>query len=104
MRPIHCSDAKRETLYIKNQNEWTKEDTDKSHISKAIKTVSNKNIDQIFEWQKKYPEYKDSDSKHSDKYMKMIYNTMSGATQEEQNKNLDKIIKNITKEVIIDKT
>ena len=104
MRPIHCSDAKRETLYIKNQNEWTKEDTDKSHISKAIKTVSNKNIDQIFEWQKKYPEYKDSDSKHSDKYMKMIFNTMSGATQEEQSKNLDKIIKNITKEVIIDKS
>jgi len=104
MRPIHCSDAKRETLYIKNNDEWTKEDPDKSHITKAIKTVSNKNIKQIFEWQKKYPCYKDPESKQNDKYLEMICNTMGGSTDEEQNKNLNKIIKNITKEVIIDKT
>jgi hypothetical protein len=104
MRPIHCSDAKRETLYIKNNDEWTKEDPDKSHITKAIKTVSNKNIKQIFEWQKKYPCYKDPESKQNDKYLEMICNTMGGSTDEEQTKNLNKIIKNITKEVIIDKT
>lgn len=103
MRPIHCSDAKRETLYIKNQNEWTKEEPDKLHLSKAIKSVSSKNIQQIFEWQKKYPEYKDPSSRDSDRYMKMIFNTMSGSSSEEQSKNLDKIIKNITKQVVIDK-
>jgi len=102
-RPIHCSDAKRETLYIKDDNEWAKEDTDKSHISKAIKSVSNKNIQQIFEWQKKYPEYKDPESKESDKYMEMICNTMSGSTKEEQLENVKKIIKNISKETVIDK-
>jgi hypothetical protein len=102
-RPIHCSDAKRETLYIKDQNEWLKEDTTKSHLSKAIKTVSKKNVQQIFEWQKKYPEYKDPDSKQSDRYMEMICNTMNGSSTQEQEQNLNKIIKNVTKEVVIDK-
>ena len=103
MRPIHCSDAKRETLYIKNNDEWTKEDPDKSNITKAIKRVSNKNIQQIFEWQKKYPDYKDPESKQNDKYQDMIFTAMGGSTDDEQTKNLDKIIRNIAKEVIIDK-
>ena len=103
MRPIHCSDAKRETLYIKNNDEWMKEDDNKSSLTKAIKTVSNKNIKQIVEWQKKYPEYTDPESKQNDKYLHMICNSMSGSSDEEQSKNLNKIIKNITKEVIIDK-
>ena len=102
-RPIHCSDAKRETLYIKDQNEWTKEDSNKTHLMKAIKKVGRKNIQQIFEWQKKYPEFNDPTSKQNDKYLKMICNTMSGSTEEEQEKNINKIIKNITKEVIINK-
>lgn len=102
-RPIHCSDAKRETLYIKDQDEWTKDDTNKTKLSKAIKRVGRKNIQQIFEWQKKNPEYKDPESKQNDKYLKLVYNTMSGSTTEEQEKNMTKIIKNITKEVIIDK-
>ena len=101
-RPIHCSDAKRETLYIKNQNEWTK-DPDKVLLTNAIKTVGKKNIQQIFEWQKKYPEYNDPASRQNDKYLKMLCNAMNGSTDDEQEKNMEKIIRNITKEVIIDK-
>lgn len=101
-RPIHCSDAKRETLYIKNQNEWTK-DADKTLLTNAIKTVGKKNIQQIFEWQKKYPEYNDPASRQNDKYLKMLCNAMNGSTDDEQEKNMEKIIRNITKEVIIDK-
>jgi hypothetical protein len=104
MRPIHCSDLKRETLYIKNDDKWTKEGSDKSAITKAIKKVSNKNIQQIFEWQKKYPEYKDPESKQNDKYLEMLSGAMGGSTDEEQFNNLDKIIRNITKEVVINKT
>ena len=103
MRPIHCSDAKRETLYIKNNDEWTKEDAEKSNITRAVKRVSNKNIQQIFEWQKKYTNYKDPESKQNDRYQEMLFTAMGGSTDEEQSKNLDKIIRNITKEVIIDK-
>lgn len=103
MRPIHCSDVKRETLYIKDQDEWIKEDSSKTHLTKAIKTVGKKNIQQIFEWQKKYPDYNDPDSRNNDKYLKMLSNAMNGSTDEEQCKNMNKIVKNIAKEVIIDK-
>lgn len=102
-RPIHCSDLKREILYIKDQNSWEKEDTQKSKLSRAIKVIGHKNMKQIFEWQKLYPEYNDPESKQNDKYNKIIYNTMNGSTQQEQEDNLNKIIKNVTKEVVIDK-
>jgi hypothetical protein len=103
MRPIHCSDLKRETLYIKNDDKWTKEDPDKPNITKAVKKVSNKNIQQIFEWQKKYPCYKDPESKQNDRYLEMLSGAMGGSTDEEQSNNIDKIIRNITKEVVINK-
>ena len=103
-RPIHCSDAKRETLYIKNDNEWTKEDSNRTQLTNAIKAISKKNIKQIFEWQKKYPHYNDPESRENDKYQKMIFNAMSGSSTEEQMNNMEKIIKNVIKETIIDKS
>jgi hypothetical protein len=103
LRPIHCSDSKRETLYIKNDNEWKKDDEQKTHLTKAVKQVANKNIKQITQWQKLHPEYSDPDSKQNDKYMKIVLNSMSGSTKEESDKNYEKIVKNITKEVVIDK-
>jgi hypothetical protein len=103
-RPIHCSDAKRETLYIKNDNEWIKEDSTRTQLTKAIKTISQKNIMLIFEWQKKFPDYNDPESKDNDKYQKMIFNAMSGCSTEEQLNNMEKIIKKVIKETIIDKS
>ena len=71
---------------------------------KAIKQVANKNIKQIPEWQKVHPNYKDPESKDNDKYMNIILNSMSGSTTEESEKNYEKIARNITKEVVINKT
>ena len=102
-RPIHCSDSKRETLYIKDENQWSKDDEQKSTLTKAIKQVANKNIKQISEWQKQNPKYKDPESKQNDKYMNIVLNSMSGSTNEEATKNYEKIIKNVIKETIIDK-
>jgi len=103
-RPVHCSDMKRSTLYIKNENQWIKETEDKPILTKAIKQVANKNIKNIFEWQKINPDYKDPESKQNDKYNKLICETMSGSSNEEQLQNYEKIANNITKEVIIEKT
>lgn len=103
LRPIHCSDSKRETIYIKENNQWTKDDDNKSILTKAIKQVANKNIKKITDWQKLHPEYKDSSSKQNDRYLKIVLNSMSGSTKEEAEKNYDKIIKNVIKETIIDK-
>ena len=102
-RPIHCSDSKREILYIKDENHWTKDDEQKTTLTKAIKQVANKNIKQISEWQKINPKYKDPESKQNDKYMQIVLNSMSGSTNEEANKNYEKIIKNVIKETVIDK-
>jgi hypothetical protein len=103
-RPLHCSDSKREIIYIKENNQWTKDDENKTSLTKAIKQVANKNIKQISEWQKVHPNYSDPESKDNDKYMKIILNSMSGSTKEESEKNYEKIAKNIAKEVVINKT
>ena len=103
-RPIHCSDSKRETLYIKNENIWSKDDENKTNLTKAIKDVANKNIKKIIEWQQVNPEYSDPDSKKNDKYMQIVLNSMSGSTKEESDKNYEKIVKNIVKETTIEKT
>ena len=102
-RPIHCSDLKREILYIKNDNKWLKENDDKLVIKKAIKDVANKNIRQITEWTSLNPDCKQSDSKKNNQYLNIVMNSMSGGSNEEQNSNIEKIIKNITKSVIIEK-
>jgi hypothetical protein len=102
-RPIHCSDSKREIVYIKDKNQWNKEDSDKSLLTNAIKRVAHKNMKQIKEWTKVNPEYNDSSSKQNDRYLKIVSNSMNGLTEEETNKNYNKIIKNITKETVIDK-
>jgi hypothetical protein len=102
-RPLHCTDLKRETLYIKEEANWEKDNLEKTKFKKALGTVVKKNIQQITEWQKKYPEYNDPASRQNDKYLKMLCNAMNGSTDDEQEKNMEKIIRNITKEVIIDK-
>jgi len=104
-RPLHCSDAKRETVYIKNdENEWIKDNDNKTILTKAIKDVANKNIRQISEWQKNNREYSDPDSKVNDKYMKIVFEAMSGSTVEESHKNYEKIVKNIVKDCVIPNT
>jgi hypothetical protein len=102
-RPLHCSDVKRNTLYIKNENQWIKETEEKPILTKAIKQVANKNIKNIFEWQKNNPDYNDPDSKQNDQYNQIICETMSGSCKEEQTQNYEKIVKNISKQVIIEK-
>ena len=102
-RPLHCSDSKREIIYIKENNQWMKDDENKSSLMNAIKIVANKNIKQISEWQKAHPKFSDPSSKENDKYMKIVLNSMSGSTKEECEKNYEKIARNITKEVVIKK-
>jgi len=102
-RPMHCSDLKREVMYVKNANKWIKETDEKSTIAYAIKQIANKNIKQISEWTKNNPGYNDPSSKKNDKYLRIVLNSMSGSTVEEQQTNMNKIISNIAKEVAIEK-
>ncbi len=103
LRPIHCSDSKRETIYIKENNCWTKEEDDKSSLKTAIKQVAFKNIKQINEWVKENPGCQDPRTKQNVKYNKIVMNSMSGGTVEEQKDNIEKIVKNVIKAVTIEK-
>ena len=102
-RPIHCSDLKREVLYIKSDDKWEKDDENNEQIRSAIKQVANQNIRQIPVWTNEHPECKDPTSKKNDQYLKIVSNAMSGISSEEQTKNVTQIIKNVAKEVVIDK-
>ena len=103
-RPLHCSDIKRETIYIKDNNQWTKDSDENPLLINAIKHVSSKNMKKINEWKKEHPEHNDSSSKSNDKYLKIICESMSGSTKEESDKNYKKIVKKIVKESVIDKS
>ena len=100
-RPIHCSDSKREVLYIKDQDKWEKDNDSNDKLKQAIKSIAYKNIKMIPEWIKEHPDYNDVYSKTNDKYLKIVMNSMSGSTEEEQAKNINKIISNVAKETII---
>lgn len=102
-RPIHCSDSKREVIYIKDDDQWTKDNENKDKMKHIIKHVAYKNMKQIPEWVKNHPECFDSDSKQNDKYLKIVSNSMSGSTEEEQKNNVNKIISKVAKEVVINK-
>jgi hypothetical protein len=101
-RPVHCTDKKRETIYIKDQGHWEKEDDNKTKFKKAINKIANKNIKLISQFREKYPECRKSESSISDKYNKMIIEAMGGPGDNTAEKE-EKIIRNITKVTTINK-
>lgn len=101
-RPIHCSDAKREIIYVKDENVWAKEEKDNPKLRQAIKNVSFRNMKLVYNWSNAYPESKDNQTKLNDKYMKLVIESTGGKGPILESEN--KIMRRITKEIIIDKT
>jgi hypothetical protein len=102
-RPVHCSDAKREIIYVKDDNKWEKEQEENKKLRKAIKYIAHKNSKMVNEFRAKYPDCIFSDSNKSDQYNKLIIEAMGGLGDNDAEKE-DKIIKNIAKVVVIDKS
>jgi hypothetical protein len=100
-RPVHCTDAKREVMYVKDENKWEKENDNKQKIRKAIKHVAHKNSKMLKEFKNKHPDCDKSESKFSDQYNKLVIEALGGKGDNDLEKE-DKIIKNIAKEVTID--
>ena len=103
-RPIHCSDLKRETMYVKDKDAWEKENGENVKIKKVIKCIEHKNIKQIPQWVEENPASEDTDTKKHMEYKNIVLEAMGGSTSEDDNKKREKIIRNIAKEVVIDKT
>jgi hypothetical protein len=101
-RPIHCSDLKREVIHVKDNDTWVK-DEDKKHMKRAIKLIEHKNIKLIPDWVKANPTAEDYTSKKHDEYNKMLYNVMGEMKDEDNERNYEKIIKNVAKEILIDR-
>jgi hypothetical protein len=100
-RPVHCTDKKREVLYVKDENKWEK-DEEKINIKKVIKRIADKNIRLIPQFKEKHPDCIKSHSKYTDQYNKIIIESMGGPGDNDEEKE-DKIIKNIAKIITINK-
>ena len=101
-RPVHCTDSKREVMYVKDENKWEKEDENKQKLRKVIKHITHKNSKLLNEFKAQHPDCNKSDSKYSDQYNKLVIEAMGGKGDNDLEKE-DKIIKNIAKGVVIEK-
>jgi hypothetical protein len=101
-RPIHCCDLKKEVLYVKNDDTWNLETDDKPILRKAITQIKHNNITKITDWVKENPSCMDGNNTKTDTYHKIIDNSIGG-NDEIQEKNVDKIIKNVAKKVCVKK-
>jgi hypothetical protein len=101
-RPVHCTDQKREVMYVKDDGKWDKEEEAKPKLRKAIKHIAHKNAKLISEFKTKYPDYRTCASKISTQYNTMVIEAMGGIGCVDAN-NENKIIKRISKEILIEK-
>ena len=102
-RPLHCTDMKRETLYIKDNNEWEKQDNSKEKMSKIIGQVANKNCRNIHKWINEHPEYQIFDSPENMEYVNLTQTILGGFGEEENRQYRDKIVRNVVKEILVEK-
>ena len=105
-RPVHCSDSKRETMYIKDQDKWEKEDNELKRMKELVRTVRDKNISMINTWRNLYPECVKSDSKKTTQFNQIYMESFGGETGGEKGtkqEKEEKIISKIAKSVVIDK-
>ena len=103
-RPIHCTDVKRETLYIKDQDLWERANPDKNKLKRAVNIVAQKNLRQLPKWQEENPQCVDINTKENEAYLQLSLAALGGRTPEEDAKYMDKIVRNVLKEVVIDKS
>ena len=101
-RPVHCTDQKREVIYVKDEGKWDKEDDSKPKLRKAIKHIAHKNAKLIGEFKVKHPDYCKSAAKISTQYNTMVIEAMGGLGSNDLC-NENKIIKRISKEIMVEK-
>ena len=101
-RPVHCTDTKREVMYVKDEDKWEKENDNKPKIRKLIKHVTHKNTKLIKDFKAKYPGCEKSESKYSNSYDKLVVEAFGGKGDNDEEKE-NKIIKKISNVTTIDK-
>ena len=98
IRPVHCSDLKREILYIKEENKWEKEGPDNKKMKNALRHIEQKNFKMLNEWQAKHPHFKECTSSENDTYLQIVSKATNGTPE-----NMNKVIKKVLKNIVIEK-
>jgi hypothetical protein len=98
-RPVHCSDVKRETLYVKDDNQWEREGPDHQKMTNAVLAVEHKNVILVNEWAKANPLCMNSNTRENETYFRLS----KVATDGEKDGNIDKVILKVAKKVVVDK-
>ena len=101
--PIHCTDLKRETVYIKDNDVWEKENEEKQKLKWTIDKIAQLNLNQVQNWQQEYPLCKENNTEENQHFFKLASIALGGRGKEEENKFREKIVKNVLKEVVLDK-
>ena len=101
--PIHCTDFKRETVYIKDNDIWEKENDEKKRVKWAIDKIAKLNYNQIQQWQEKFPECRENNTPANEYFFRLVKTALGGYGKEEQDKFSEKIMRNVLKEVVLDK-
>jgi len=102
-RPLHCTDVKRETVYVKDNDTWEKENQEKKKLKWAINSIAQLNLNQVQEWQQEYPECRENNTTANTHFNKMAMVALGGFGDDEETKFRDKIMKNVLKEVVVSK-
>jgi len=102
-RPLHCTDLKRETLYIRENDEWFKENDSKNKFNDIIAHVANKNCKTIKQWTEEHPNYNKVDTQENIEYVMLCQAMLGGFGEQENRQHRDKIVRNLIKEVIVNK-
>ena len=98
-RPVHCSDLKRETLYVKDNNQWQRDGPDHEKMTNAVLAVEQKNVALVNEWAKTHPKCMNSNTRDNETYFKLS----KAATDGDKDGNIDKVIRKVSKSVAIEK-
>ena len=102
-RPIHCTDIKRETVYIKNKNLWEKDNQENEKLKNVVDYVADANMRQIDDWKQQHPYWNNNNSEESKVLDKMYMAALGGMNEDEDDKNMKKVIKTVLQEVVIEK-
>jgi len=102
-RPLHCTDMKREILYIRENDEWSKEDNYKETLKELVDRVANKNCKTMSQWTEEHPNYTEMDSFENQEFMRLSNAILGGFGDQECKQFRDKITRNVIKEVVIHK-
>uniref|UniRef100_A0A6C0LSP9 C2H2-type domain-containing protein n=1 Tax=viral metagenome TaxID=1070528 RepID=A0A6C0LSP9_9ZZZZ len=102
-RPLHCTDVKRETVYVKDNDTWEKENQEKKKLKWAINSIAQLNLNQVQQWQQEYPECAENNTKANTKFNEMAMVALGGFGDEQESKFREKIMKNVLKEIVVSK-